>query len=356
MEPSGKRVFSRKGIDRIILVTIPFLCAGVFHIFVYHSGVNRFPPAKFEKMLDGTAEKPFCYRILLPKTVRLIHRVIPAARRAAIDETLYENKFLSPYAQRMELPWWLSTEMLIALVLAYLSLVGYSYLLYLLARTLYKERPFVAWIAPVLGLLAIPPNLHFGYLYDFPVLLISAAMLLAIARRTWFLYLGLFALGCLNKETAVLMVLPFSIYVYRQACLSPRIVVFFAAAQVGFFCLVRTVQSVLFRNNAGLVMYKNFATQLNGIFSHYTYTDLASFLLLVVLLFHRFSEKPTLLRFFLVLSIPLFVLFLLGGNPGEFRVFYELHSVLVLLSAHTLSLFVGSGQEWREQPTTAGSQ
>jgi hypothetical protein len=65
---------------------------------------------------------------------------------------------------------------------------------------------FVDW-APVAALLVLPLSFsRGGYVYDFPELLLVTTAIGLLLERRWLSYYACFTLACLNKETAILLV------------------------------------------------------------------------------------------------------------------------------------------------------
>ena len=55
-----------------------------------------------------------------------------------------------------------------------------------------------------------------------------------------------------------------------------------------------------------------------------------SFLFFLALLLYRFPEKPRALRRSMICIPVMLVLYVVGGNPGEFRIFFDIFPILLL--------------------------
>lgn len=163
--------------------------------------VNRF---EFEKMVDGTAERPFAYRRLLPDLANGIDRAAPQSLKSAlavhagliatfIDSPLirdpaYELRYLVVYA----------ASFLFALLAVFA--------MYLACRAVHAP-PAAAVISSVAFILLFPYFLSIGgYFYDYPELLFLALAVWMAARFRWWWLVPIVALGTWNKESFLLFV------------------------------------------------------------------------------------------------------------------------------------------------------
>jgi CHASE2 domain-containing sensor protein len=60
------------------------------------------------------------------------------------------------------------------------------------------------------------------------------------------------------------------------------------------------------------------------------------FACLLVLFIYRWKQKPAVINLGLVSGIVLFVLFLIGGMPMEFRIFYDVMAAVIISVMHSL--------------------
>ncbi len=321
---------------RLLLGFLYAACAfWVCLVFLNVSGVNVNPHAPLEGMIEGTAHRPYVYRTLLPTTVRLMLAATPGKLIASIEKRVARRPWSEPFRAQFRIPpGWLYAGLL-TFGLMYLSLLGYTAVLYRLQRFLLPEATGLSrHAAPVLGLLVLPPFFSFGYIYDFPVLLLSSLCFLCLFSGRWFWYLAWFTLACINKETSVLMLLPFFACNYDRLAL--RAMVPLLAAQVAIFALTRGLIVLAFASNPGVTMYQTFHRHVPHLLSLPSFTGLFAFIVLLFVFAYRWGEKPVAVkRAFCWLLLPIGVLFLAGGIPGEYRVFYETLPAAVLLLAHS---------------------
>ena len=310
------------------------LATWVTGIFVTQSKVNTNPLAKLERLMDGTAYRPWVFRQLVPKTVALVDHVTPSYYSAVISYALLHHPVPFKWLKTMEVAPAMAYDVAVAVVISFLCLLGYAFLLHRTAALLFPEDPIIPIVAVVLAFVALPPHLFVGYFYDFPVLLFAAAMIYFLGRRQYLWYLVAFGLACLNKETAVLFVLVFVLEARHD---ERKRFWRYLALNVALGGLILTLQRVIYRNNPGSALESSLGYQMQNMTSLYSWERLGTVFVIFLLVAVRSSEKPLLLKRALWLLVPFFVLFMWGGRPNEFRVFYEVHPPLVLMSAHTIT-------------------
>lgn len=261
------------------------------------------PRAAFAEMVNGTAHRPFAYRVLIPGLASALHLLVPGLS--------------------------LQTA---ATGLIYLALPGFIAALRLLCSAFWpitRRLEIVILLAP-LGL--IPLSLSFRHVYDLPLLCLFTLGLALLARRRWRLFIIVYAVGCLNKETTALLTLVYLVWYWREL---PR----------GGFLRLLIVQGLCFALIRGALMW-HFRHNPGGVVEFHLWDHLAIYRQLpgfalfyaamvagVALLWARNGRrKPTMLRqaagVLIGVITPLFVLF---GFPFEVRIFYEAFAPVYLL-------------------------
>lgn len=311
----------------------------VFSLFIA-KGISGFPPAQFHDMIYGTAFKPYVHRALLPVTVRLLTAVIPRDHKKALDRFLDESPtiqvisaavlFIKQQQHRQAL-----TEYALALLVLFLSLQGFLWSLRYLFNSLYPAPRIYADIACVTALAALPYCFkYYSHLYDFPTLFLGTLAMGLMYNKHWVRYLMVFVLACLNKETAILLVLLCAVY-YRQhrhtAPYKIRLVL-----QVIIFLCIKSVLTVIFLHNPGSIMEMHLFDHNLQLFKLYPPVTIVIWLAigtaLAFLVFYRISQKPRFLRDAMGMCIPLGLGILLFGFADELRVYYEVFPVIFLLA------------------------
>jgi hypothetical protein len=290
----------------------------------------------FGDMIYGRAYKPYVYRFLLPNIVRFSVNIIPSDIRETIT---HSNLHILNWESEL-LP-----EYLIASILMCASLIGFGFAIRYLFKGVFQTTDILADVASLVALAGIP--LHFKYysfIYDFLTLFLFTLGLGLMVRRKWRIYLLLFALACLNKETTILLTLVFVIYFFKRwTMISQKQFFQLLAIQILIFVLTRIVISWIFVNNPG----ESFEFHLfdhNFALTEYPYILGANLLLalgVIALVFYRWAEKPTFLKNSLFIALPLLTGALLFGYLDEFRAYYEVYPVVFLLIFHTIGNILG---------------
>jgi hypothetical protein len=321
----------------VYLLLVSFVLA----VFVRESGVNRNPHAKLSDMVYGSAHRPYVYRVLLPSITRAGAAITPDAVERGYEKILRSSRLGAGFCDHFLVEPGFGYEATLMFLLMSLCLAGYSVFIYRLYRDAGGRGNGLSHIAPVLGLLALPPFFTFGYIYDFAVLLFTVFCLYMLWKRKLNVYLAAFALACLNKETAVVLAVAYCALLYDQ--LPARKFLGYGLAQLLVFGVIKTGIGWIFRDNPGeLVIYTGEA-QFAELLAGYGYGQFLLGLVLFVFIAYGWSGKASFFKRSLWMFPPLLVLFMVGGCPDEYRVFYEVLPVAVLLSADTLARAAGAG-------------
>ena len=302
---------------------------------------------RLERYMDGTAEKPFVFRQLVPLTVRALDQVTPAsvaqgirAWGDAMGHYLLPNRFPQDADP-------LNYYFLAGIM--WLSLLGFA----LVGRRVYLQLFPTAqdhgWTAAGLLLFNLLLCTHrVGHIYDFTVLLMMMSLVAAIAYQRHGLYLLLFAISCVNKETTALAMVMYA------ACFAGRVrwrfLALHLAAQVAIFLAVYGTLRHVFADNIGQGMDCWFSLHVKWLLGRGIpfYLGLA---VLGFLLGFRWSEKPSILRRGVWMVVANVVLFVAGGFPAEWRNFYETTPLLTLLFFRNIELLLEPVRR-RITPTT----
>jgi hypothetical protein len=304
------------------------------------SKLNFNPPASLERMLSGTADNPFGQRVLLPWTIRGIEGLTPRPLESSIEEACVSSTFGKYLIAHVFVGSELAYEALLELALMYACLLGFAWFLFRSARELFPDALGYAIVAPFLGLASVPPWWQQLYMYDYATLLVWAACLCHLQARRWDRYLLWFALGMLNRETTVFLLLPFLVYGWRVL---PRRTLWSLAATQGAVALVIKASLMIgYAGNGGDVALWNAAGQIKHLLvAPYGLAPWITFLCVVLLLSYRWPEKPLVLKCQLLALIPLLTAYVIAGRPGEYRVFLEIIPAASLLATHTVVTWSG---------------
>lgn len=292
-------------------------------------------------MVYGQAHRPFVYRALLPAAVRAITEVTPGAVKEGIGLRVETRR-----SRMVEMLKWETEyvyEYIVALSLMFGCFLGFAYTLRHLTTLFYDYPSFVAHLAPLGGLVALPFFFrYYSYVYDPCTLVLFALALALIATRRHLLFYIIFVLASFNKETSVLLI---GLFLVREF----RIMRKFGLAghlllQVSLWATVRAIIMTTFRNNPGSPVEFHLIRNLGLPGSPVKFIYFAAAVLIVsALVRYGWFRKPVFLRTGLFVTlIPLALLAVFLGFVDELRCYYEAFPFLFLLSLPTVVDILGS--------------
>ena len=305
------------------------------------TSVNGDPRSTLADLVYGRAHNPFVQRMLVPAITRAAMASLPATTNQWLNETL--SRF--PRAQRaLDLWGWddrYLAEHLVAFSIAFLSLVLFVPVFRSMVEALYITEGWVSAAVACASLLFLPPFFLAGthYVYDFPAMLFFTTGIVLLLRSQWKWYYAVFALGCLNKETMVFLLVPFLLITWDR--LSRRALAAHAVAHLGIFALVKSALMVAFAANPGGTVEFHFWTNLHDLLMPYTMTAAVIAFLALFLLLFDLRNKPPALRRAAWAGVPFLIVTLCFGLLAEVRVFLEVFPVFFLLISHTVLFTFG---------------
>lgn len=312
-----------------ILVLLSFV---VLSAFIKFSNINSFEKALFEDMLTGSAYKPFVTRVLTPWLTLGIGALIPDRWAELVRGWISESHVLSVVIQEYRAPENLGLEAVINIFLQLCSVLGFFYFFIKLARTCMhltkKNELFILFFAFV-WLLSF---FNFAYIYDLPQLFLCTLAFYFIASRNTVLYLLVFICAILNKETSIVLIIPSIILFWDLSKPNIQKVIFGLSSQVFIYSLVRLPLFYYYRDNPGDNMALHFLDHIAAI-GNLPVFSIVYFLavVLVGITFYKgWKDKPIIVNLGVCSGCVLFILFLIGGYPFEFRVFYEVYGIFVI--------------------------
>jgi hypothetical protein len=284
--------------------------------------------------LDGTASKPFVYRVLNPALVRAAEALGAPGLLRALPGPLAEK-----------LPQWcaaISVQPAATCddLAAYVAVAGaefFAFLLLTYAICLRMFRnPLVALFG--LGFAFFGANAvllqRLSHVYDFGVLLMVALLLLCLQRGWALAFTLLLPLAFLTKETLVLYAGAFFLADLGRRE-SWRTALYFVV-QIASFAVLHGLVRAHFEGNAGFGHEYYLPEQIHFFTEQITISWLIATTVALVLIFYRFAEKAQFLRRASIVLAPWFVLFLIGGVEKELRVAVEVLPLLLLLTIDSL--------------------
>jgi len=334
-----KKLIENKIVYRILIAIISLY---VLISFVKLPGINGYERAMFPEMVYGTAWKPFVYRTLLPTTVRAISEVIPQKVHNYFTEKVSNSQLSILVLEKLKWESEYITEYLVAMLLMYLSLLGFVYAFRKLFNEIYSSSKWFINFISIVMLFALPPMFqYYSYVYDFPTLFLFTLGLLFLKQRNWSYFLILFFIACFNKETTILLTLVFVIHHYKDSSISKKVYTQLIAAQLAIFLMVKILLYFIFLNNAGGFVEFHLIDRNYLIFNGYSLVVFVVLLTIFLGIFSRWDEKPKFLKDSLWIAIPLLILTLFLGFFDELRDYYEVFPVIVLLISYNIAKILG---------------
>ena len=283
--------------------------------------------------VNGTADRPYVFRILTPLLVRTVQSIAPNRSLPGGVGVLVHQR-CSP-----TLPCGtLAAYSLVAPTLFFLFLVT----VYAAGRRILLSDIWA--FAAVLLAFSVANALllrHLSHIYDFGTLFFAALLLLTASYRTNALFFAVIMLASTNKESLILYAFSFAAITWAER--GRRVLVPFAL-QVAGFLVVYTLIKHHFAHNPGTPVQIHLSDWVDYLGTSMTLSAVLLTLLALWLVFADLAFAPPLLRRASVILIPWLALLFIGGGPGELRVIFEVLPLLVLLvcshlrhSTHPLS-------------------
>ena len=308
---------------------VAFLALGVTWWQMERTQMLRGARFSIDRYIAGTADRPFCYRVLAPTLLRILTPELAKASNA--DPTRALNACGLSVAAASKSP-----EACIALAFILLASVSiYAAISGKIYRDFFSDSPHAACIGSVGALLFLVPILRQGngHIYDFSVLMFHAAMLFCIAQRRLRWYIVLFAVSCLNKETTILMIFAYAACLYD--CIPRRRFIMYLVLQAAIFGLVYGAIHWYFQGNTGATMETHLSQQMS---KYLGIRAMGGIIAAGILVAYRWSEKPLVFRRAMFMLVPHLALWFWGAAPGETRNLYESAPLLALFSIRTVEL------------------
>ena len=344
MNSKTNSVWARRNLLTRLYLLLASFSASLF--FVAQVPVDSNPSARLPMLMNGSASRPYVCRLLLPKLLAILNWATPSRLQTWATEVSQSNPALHSLFDAFKYDPRFAWGYFLYFILMVASLFGACALLVEISRECFPTLPGLGFLASTISLALTYPLIHyFMYAYDpfSPVFFLVGLYLMC--REQWGLYLCFFGLSLVHKETMMLLALLYFIHfgLRKGALLRPEFLGKFGL-QLGLYLCVTRLISSHYANNARDGQYylpENWEHLLKPSFSLAEALGLSLFFAAV---FHRWSEKPALLRDVLPLGISLFALWLPFGYSAvyddrihfEFRIFLEVLFPITLLASQTV--------------------
>lgn len=308
-------------------------------------GIDGYPPARLIDMIYGNAHNPYVSRALVPITIKGISSITPESVKTDFRNKLNSlypaDKYLSKYQFQPEYLY----EYFWAIFLMFCGLLGFMYVYQNILKEVFIAGELFYYYTPLFTLLALPLIIrYYVYIYDFPNLFFFTLMLYSMMKSNWKLFIPAFALACLNKETGIMIIIPFFLYFFNRVnLLEKKKFYFLGCLQLIVFLIIKVTLSIVFRNNPGPFMeFHLIDHNLEIFFRPYMISEFASLLFLVLLVLYKWKEKPEFFRKAIFMIFPLLILGIFGGFIDELRsYFFELFTIIALLITQSIFMIYG---------------
>jgi len=220
----------------------------------------------------------------------------------------------------------------------YAALWGFVLSFRYLFRGLFKASEQFIDIVSILTVLGLPCLYWFNtYLYDFMTLFLFTLGLATMLRCKWRLYLLVFALACVNKETTILLTFIYAIHFFKNQKVKLSTYISLLLIQIVIYASIKIFLDLSFIHNPGGVVEYWLKRNIMLLLHPYPISLYLQWALLGFLVIYKWSEKPLFLKHGLLILIPLFVTMVLWGWIFELRVFYEAYPIVILMMAHSVA-------------------
>jgi hypothetical protein len=230
-----------------------FYSANRFHEAGTSAGYYQYD---LERMFDGTAERPYVYRQLLPMAVNWADRVTPQSVKNMVNARQLGSTY-HMFAALQSSPLAMNERYFFRYLIFYLATFMFAfaatYGMYLVCLEVHFP-PASAMLAPIIMILLLPYIFGFiGFFYDYSELAFMALALWITARFGWWWVIPIAALGAWNKESFLFFIPMLYPFMRRRSSRAS------ALAGVGVLCLICGVVYLLikmhFAHNPGVTVY-----------------------------------------------------------------------------------------------------
>ena len=291
--------------------------------------LDDYDPEMITGMINGTAKKPYVYRTLVPSAIRVLSILTPKSIENSINEfAIRKTNYFKNHSDEIN-----PTEFLYAIIIWFLSVLGFAFAIRKLLEHFYKTGIIQSYMVSLISVAGLPVFFkYYSYIYDFTHLLLFTICLLLLAKEKWRTFLLVFPFSVLSKETSILLILLF--YFDYKNVLPKKNFNKLLIAQISIFIILKVLLFYSFRDNPGSVVEMHLFHNLT--LQPYNLSQFFAFLFLLFLVYYDWENKPVFLKNSIWSFLPLLGLALFFGFFDEYRDYYELYPVIILLSYHSI--------------------
>jgi hypothetical protein len=308
------------------LAVVLALAAWATHLQLTRTQLLVEPRVRIERYLEGSAARPFCFRVLVPWSVGALAHAIPGSVPDAICGGASHPREceIIPEGSEQQRPYVALGLILFASIASYAVIMGRTF------RRVFQSSEGASWLAAAGSLLTIAFVVFFGgqgHIYDFTQLAFFAGMLSTLLTEQLAVFLLLFVLSCWTKETAIFMTFAYCAIYYDR--LPRKRFVSYLLLQIVAFVGVYGAVRFLYRHNPGGPMEIWYRQQM----AWFLRKPLQRMVLVAAgssAILFAWAEKPLSLRRALWMLPPHLAMFLVAAQPAEIRNLYESLPVVML--------------------------
>ncbi len=276
-----------------LLITTAF----IFGLYLLFASYNHFP--EIEPIINGTGTRPFVYRVLPSLFVRFLSTTLQVSYDAS------------------------------AIIMMYVCLLAFAVTMnYLCMFFLPKQNHKIAVYFSLIGIL--PFLIYQRHIYDFPILFLTTLALYLLVSKNFKLYILIFALASLTKETSLFLILFFILH-FRN--LDKKFLFTWAGLQIVIYAIIRLTIMFIFRHNPGAGIEFHFTEHISTYIQHPWRTAIL-FSVIIFYIVSAFSlqgnNKEFIKDVLFAMGFPLLILYFISGIPFEVRLFIEIYPILFL--------------------------
>jgi hypothetical protein len=291
--------------------------------------------------LNGTAWRPYAYRVLTPWLVHLaIALGLPHVPMVGLDPVV-----LKACSHIAAVPAATCKQVKGYGIVAVIFASGFLIAIYSAARQVIGSTFWgVATVGVAILLVNAAMLQESGHIYDFPSLFFATLLFTLAYRQRDILFTIALVLACLTKESLAVFIVAFAAIGYGARPLQE--VIRNLSVQTVLFLSIYEFERILFASNEGAPMYHNIDKHFQYIRDKADISSVLSLLFFLILLLYHFPQKPFVLRRSMLCIPIVLALYVVGGNAGEFRIFFDIFPILLLPimdSCHRLAMAADAG-------------
>lgn len=303
------------------------------------SPLTSFYPADqsdFKKLMDGTANRPYIQRLLVPVLTRTIISAIPAPYDEKLRSSLPQIPKVQKELRRLGWDAGVILEHVVSSSIVVFLFFSTVLILDRLLMLLYRSESHIRMLQTCMSFLLLPPVFETGphYIYDLPTIFFLIAGMLLLYQKRWTFYYIVFFLGCLNKETMLFMSVAF--FAFYTVTIKRNQLILHMLLHMVIISFVYFMIVQIYGNNPGTNIEFHFHANIHSMLQGYSLSGLAIFGISVWLLAYDFRSVPRLFRMTAFIAIPFSVTWLLFGILTELRAVYEIIFIVNLFIVHSI--------------------